>query len=423
MTNVVGDRRSDTARRRVAVVGAGAAGLVTACELLREGHEVMLLEAESESGGLWNFDATGHHPGRPLYGSLRTNLPTQLMALRDYPFEGERAFVDHADVLAYLQRFVADHNLLRHVRFEYRVEAVNRRSEHWEIGIHGRQEPVEAEVLVIANGHYRSPRTPLIQGLASFAGRTLHSHTYRRPGGLAERRVLLVGAGASAVDISLDLVASGATVHVATRAGLADVARFPGAALHPRLVGVEGHRLRFADGSTVDDIDNLLFCTGYRYDFPFLRQRPELVTWDEDGAELYFDLLSPADPTLAFIGLPFRVIPFPQFQIQARWLARALASKFELPPAEERAAWIVTQRSRQAANGTPRHHRMLHGEAQFAYHDQLARQCGATPLPEWFLQLHRDVVVQRAADPAGYRDSEPMARAVSSATRRISEEM
>ena len=38
-----------------AVIGAGAAGLVTARELLREGHQVTVFEQNDTIGGIWNY--------------------------------------------------------------------------------------------------------------------------------------------------------------------------------------------------------------------------------------------------------------------------------------------------------------------------------------------------------------------------------
>ena len=80
----------------VAVIGAGAAGLVCARELTRKGHHVHVYEGGRDVGGLWDYtsdvedDLLGKKPSRrihaSIYKSLRTNLPGELMAFRDYPF-------------------------------------------------------------------------------------------------------------------------------------------------------------------------------------------------------------------------------------------------------------------------------------------------------------------------------------------------
>eukprot|EP00955_Chlamydomonas_euryale_P035809 350242-Chlamydomonas_euryale.AAC.2 len=54
-----------------AVIGAGAAGLVAARELLREGHSVSVFEQSGSVGGVWAYDPAvedddmlGSSPGR-----------------------------------------------------------------------------------------------------------------------------------------------------------------------------------------------------------------------------------------------------------------------------------------------------------------------------------------------------------------------
>lgn len=69
-----------------AVVGAGAAGLVSARELRREGHSVVVLEQDASLGGIWNYseeveaDLLGLDPNRErihssLYGSCCFSFP------------------------------------------------------------------------------------------------------------------------------------------------------------------------------------------------------------------------------------------------------------------------------------------------------------------------------------------------------------
>ncbi|GFH23094.1 flavin-containing monooxygenase, partial [Haematococcus lacustris] len=82
----------------VAVIGAGAGGLVAARELQREGHAVTVFEQGSSVGGVWAYnpdvesdDLLGQQPWRQtlhasMYAGLRTNLPRQIMAFSDFPF-------------------------------------------------------------------------------------------------------------------------------------------------------------------------------------------------------------------------------------------------------------------------------------------------------------------------------------------------
>ncbi|VVB01588.1 unnamed protein product [Arabis nemorensis] len=84
--------------RHVAVIGAGATGLVTARELRREGHSVVVFERQNQVGGTWIYtdhvepDPLSVDPTRPIvyssvYSSLRTNYRAWTCGLID--FEGQ----------------------------------------------------------------------------------------------------------------------------------------------------------------------------------------------------------------------------------------------------------------------------------------------------------------------------------------------
>ena len=73
---------------KVAVIGAGAAGLVAASELLKARHDVSVFEQSSRVGGIWVYQAasepdllgqTGPRLHASMYASLRTNLPLSLI--------------------------------------------------------------------------------------------------------------------------------------------------------------------------------------------------------------------------------------------------------------------------------------------------------------------------------------------------------
>ena len=81
---------------KVAVIGAGAAGLVTARELTRAGHEVTVFEQGNEVGGTWIYRAesdpdslgqTGLHIHSSMYAAMRPNLPRDVLAFFDYTFD------------------------------------------------------------------------------------------------------------------------------------------------------------------------------------------------------------------------------------------------------------------------------------------------------------------------------------------------
>ena len=105
--------------KRVAVIGAGAAGLASARWLVDAKLEPVVFERTNAVGGLWRPD-TGL-----AYPSLRTNTSKQTTAFSDLPFDD--ALPDHPyrdDVLAYLERYADLVGVRPRIRFGRAVAAV-----------------------------------------------------------------------------------------------------------------------------------------------------------------------------------------------------------------------------------------------------------------------------------------------------------
>ena len=150
-------------------------------------------------------------------------------------------------------------------------------------------------------------------------------------------------------------------------------------------------------------MDTLLFCTGYHYDFPFLLD--QAIKVDDDWVHpLYQDVILPELPSLGFIGLPFLIIPFPIFEIQAKWCARQLTGRFNLPAEQAMHQSVRDRQQLLNRRGVLQRHFHRLGDQQFNYFNQLAVQCGEPELPEWFVLSWRDVGKLREQNMLGYKD-------------------
>lgn len=86
--------------------------------------------------------------------------------------------------------------------------------------------------------------------------------------------------------------------------------------------------MTFADGArTSEPVDTVLYCTGYNYSFPFLGSDSPVSVHENRVGPLYKHVFPTQAPTLAFVGLPWKVVPFPQFQLQAQWIAGVLSGR------------------------------------------------------------------------------------------------
>jgi dimethylaniline monooxygenase (N-oxide forming) len=100
----------------------------------------------------------------------------------------------------------------------------------------------------------------------------------------------------------------------------------------PNIDRIEGRRVLFGDGSA-EEVDTIVWCTGYRINFPFLA--PELLDATDNRVPLYRRVVHPDRPGLYFIGLvqPLGAI-MPLAEAQSEWIADVLEGKVELPSPE-----------------------------------------------------------------------------------------
>lgn len=411
--------------RRIAIIGAGAAGLVAAREMIRAGHEVRVFERSGEVGGIWRYtdktddDLSSRNPEETVwssvYASLRTNLPRDVMAYLDYTFDSSGGgedewprFPHHSLVLHYLQNFAMDFGIRQWVEFNTTVTDVVPEGQGWRVVVAAsdstRTEAFDA--VLVCNGHYSKPRLPSLEGLEDFTGEVWHSHNYRRPGIFRGRRIALWGTSASGADIATELSAvadviwcGNAFEKTTPGSKVRDLHVFPS----PRRITPEG-RLAFADGSVSEPVDTFMFCTGYEYDFPFLA--PDIVRVSDNRVHpLYQQLISPDYPTLGFIGIPFLIIPFPLFEIQSKWFAALLGGAVQLPAASDMHRQIDDEHEQRSRDGVLERHAHKLGDEQTAYYNLLAAQCGEPPLPDWFGEVASSAQRARFESPENFREA------------------
>lgn len=165
--------------------------------------------------------------------------------------------------------------------------------------------------------------------------------------------------------------------------------------------------LVLSDGAVLRGVDELLLCTGYAYSMPFLSDDCGLrVTRDGRAIHgLVKQCLCEKHPTLAVIGVPFRVIPFPLFQDQVRFVARALTNtlSFDVTPAALRGI-AEEERGEREARGVPEKYTHFLGPQQWDHRRDLVACAGGEPPAESVIEVCRHASDARKADPVGYRD-------------------
>ncbi len=188
----------------VVVIGAGQAGLAAGYALMRAGLTFTLLEAGTDTAGSWPH----------YYDSLTLFSPARYSSLPGLPFPGNPGRYPHRDeVIAYLRRYANTFQLpiIRETRVERVEQGDGFFQVHAATGAH-----YEAKALIAATGAFHHPFLPQFLGQDRFQGHLLHAATYRRPEPFRGQRVIVVGAGNSAVQIAVEL-AQVAQVSLASR--------------------------------------------------------------------------------------------------------------------------------------------------------------------------------------------------------------
>ncbi|KAI0311102.1 FAD/NAD-P-binding domain-containing protein [Amylostereum chailletii] len=371
--------------KRICIIGAGANGLATLKVFLdsaevRSGEwMVTAMEERSDIGGVWLPDpATGDLPASPLYDSLTTNIPHPVMAYTSFPFPPETPLFPPASVVqTYLHDYAAHFDLARYIRLNTRVDRTEWDAVHqvWKVTLStGKAE--DFDFLVVANGHFRTPRYPKAPGLKAWldSGRALHSIRYRRPGDFAHHdKIVVVGGGPSAIDICTDLRTTGKLVLQSIPGE--NSAHFPyppDTDTYRKIQRIAQYKdngeIVLEDGSIESHVDLVILATGYEYSVPFLSQvtlaLPEVPPPFPSNlhnstyhifplAKFLFPLQSDFPPhSIAFPGLLVRVAPLPMFEDQARAMLRVLADPSSLDVAAESVALVSRAQKLVEQEGT-----------------------------------------------------------------------
>ncbi len=405
----------DARRKRIAVIGAGPAGLVTAKTLIQRGADVVVYERGNAVGGTWRWGAEN---GRQfLYKNLHINTSKRLTAFEGYPFPADtQPIPDHRDMARYMQGYAERFSLLDRTRLNTSVESVVRvegAPRRWVVRSSDGDEAIY-DAVVVCTGPFNRPQH--VPEFADFGGEYVHSADYREPGAYVGKRVCIVGAGNSAVDIASDICTTADRVVLIARSpvfvlphtifgvNFNDVSRalqawwipsglrrrisrtlvrivhgrmtdhgfrplthrvhgtisstiiqdilFRRVVVKNGITAINGQNLEFSDG-TSEQFDALIAATGFVTEFPFLPQGA--VAGQGNRLSLYNRIVPPGQPGLYFVGMINIDTPINfACERQAKWIAEVELKGAMLPDVAE------MQRSIAQKNAWVRKH---YGEA------------------------------------------------------------
>ncbi len=346
-----------------AIIGAGPMGLCTARQLQKHGIAFVGFELHENVGGLWDID----NPHSTMYDSAHLISSKGTTQFSEFPMGADVApYPHHSEMRRYFRDYAEHFGLHEHYQFSTRVVSMEKLEKGWRLFTEkdGVTREWQFDGVLIANGTLHKPNLATLPG--QFSGELLHSSDYRSPDIFSGKRVLIVGCGNSACDITVDAVHRAASVDLSVRRGYyflpkfllgRPIDTFGGAVKLPRalkqridglliraLVGkpssyglpdpdyklyeshpvmnslvlhhlghgdikarrdiakVDGKSVTFTDGETAE-YDLILQGTGYKLDYPFIDRSH--LNWPEGAGapKLYLNVFHPEYDDLFMMGM------------------------------------------------------------------------------------------------------------------------
>jgi monooxygenase len=202
----------------VIIVGAGISGVGAGCRLqeLCPGRSFAILEAREAIGGTWDLF---RFPG------IRSDSDMTTLSYPFRPWTQSRMILDGGSIREYVQATAREHGIDRRIRFGRRVQRAtwSSRENRWTLEVQrsetGESERLTCAFLFTCTGYYRyeAGYTPEFPGLERFRGEVVHPQHWPEDLDYANRRVVVIGSGATAVTAAPALAARAAHVTMLQR--------------------------------------------------------------------------------------------------------------------------------------------------------------------------------------------------------------
>lgn len=183
------------------VIGAGIGGMLMSVQLASAGIQHVVLEKNDEVGGSW---WENRYPGAGV------DTPSYLYSISSFEHPWSTHFGKRDEVQNYLMDYADQHQIRDRVRFGVEVESAtyDADTQHWTVRTRDRSgvtATLRARLVISAVGLLNRPKIPSLPGLDTFSGPIFHSAHWPdeldEPEVLRDKRVAIVGSGASAMQI------------------------------------------------------------------------------------------------------------------------------------------------------------------------------------------------------------------------------
>ena len=180
------------------IIGGGVSGICAGIKLQEYGIDFTILEKNAGFGGTWKDNQ---------YPAAGVDTPNHLYSFSFAPNDWTRYFALRGEIIEYIEAVAIDYQLSKSTRFETTVREAKfeTKTEKWHvtiIGADGQQETLIGNVILSAVGLLSVPFVPDIPGLESFTGKVCHTAQWPSDLDLSNKKVAIVGNGASAMQVA-----------------------------------------------------------------------------------------------------------------------------------------------------------------------------------------------------------------------------
>ena len=202
----------------VLIVGAGISGIGCAYHIQKKCPDLSysIIEARGDLGGTWDLFK---------YPGIRSDSDLFTFGYEFKPWKEKKAIADGRSIKAYVEETAAENGIKEHIRFLTRVVDIDWQSDkhYWRVTLKseesGQHEHIAARWIFNASGYYRYDKgyAPHFKGQTQFNGQIVHPQHWPEDLDYENKRVVVIGSGATAVTLVPALAKSASHVTMLQR--------------------------------------------------------------------------------------------------------------------------------------------------------------------------------------------------------------
>lgn len=202
----------------VVIIGAGISGINAAYRIQTElpGFTYTVLEGRVNVGGTWDLF---RYPG------IRSDSDLQTFGFSWKPWAERRVMADGPSIARYIKEAAADRGILQHIRFRHAVKWAewSSKTRRWTLTVERPRKEfvtIHAKFLVLATGYYdyKEALDVQIPGLhEAFKGSIIHPQFWPDQLDYTDKKIVIVGSGATAITLLPNLTNKAASVTMLQR--------------------------------------------------------------------------------------------------------------------------------------------------------------------------------------------------------------